>query len=407
MRATWQANIGQLTETMPERALATRIAVRPPSVARVRREKGHERAWVIANEMAKRMKQALFAQAKRAGAGRTGGTPAGRAWTQATRASAAGWMHRQGDNTAWARAFDAVVEVCARSATTAITAEHLARVVRGGEKALACMERVPPWLAAKVACEGPQTLLDEGVDAWWAWSVNTERAALGAASLGAGEAREALAHWRWPRCRPPLAMVALCHGTGAYESDSAWAHALRMNGRPAGRALARQARSGQLAQAAAKAREDEEGRGREVRAEVERTARTVLSPRALERARRAWARERILAGDGHLGNPQLMNDEYGRMAWAVPIEGPEALLAATVRTGLAPRVEVTLSHALTVHIDGATHWGEMRRRIGMSESRWKAMSGAVERVLGKEIAGKTMDEERQRAEGGQWTPSTG
>ena len=388
--AAWRNAIPRIVAQTPERALATPIVVRAPGITPVSLEKGRDRTWLIANEMAKRMKQILFARAKRAGARNTGSTRVVGPWTRAARESARAWMRSEGGTLAWESAFDALSTACEKTATYSVPAQRLGILVRAGFEAHNQIKRAPPWLAARVARAGPEALLGRSIAAWRAWAVNAEGATLGAPPLDETAAEEALATWAWPRCEPPLAMVALCHGTGTFASESAWANALENAKGKRRRALERISAKSGHAVAAQAAREDDEERVREVERRVRALAREGGVDVRLGEARAAWRRERALAGDGTIGVPRLVQDSYGRMAWRILVHGPEALIASAVMGGLAPEVEVTLSRSITTSTDGTTNWS-LRRTGGMSARQAEAVRDAVRRVLGREAAGRALD----------------
>ena len=395
VRGAWRNAIPKVIAATPERALATPIAVRAPSIAVVKPEKGHDRAWLIANEMAKKMKQVLFARAKRAGARHTGSTRVVRPWTRAARESAKGWMATQGGTLAWESAFDALASACNQTATCTVAVERLGWLARAESAAHERVRRAPPWLAAKVVREGPEALLAASVGAWRAWAVNTERAALGAAPLDEAQAEEALATWAWPRCEPPLAMVALCYETGAFASESAWANALENAKGKRWRALARMGAKKGLDAAAAAGREDEEGPVREAERRVRALAHEAAPDHAHGRgAGRVGAGKIARRGrddQGSEARPGRLRAH--RVAHPHPRARGVARLGGDERAGTGGRGD---AHRRDHHPHRREHELVAAPHGGMDAKRADAVRDAVRRVLGREVAGQALEGVRRK-----------
>ena len=348
--------------------------------------------------MAKKMKQLLFIQAKKAGSTKTGGTPIARVWTKATRTSAQTWMRTQAPDKTWEKALQTLAKTCKGTATGGITAERIALIAQQEDAVLREIQEVEPWLGAKVAKQAPQEILEKPAQEWKRWCVNREREGLDEEPLNAEQTEETLRTWRWKHTEPPLIMIALCYETGPFVEDNAWANAIDGQGKENQKRWIERAQTVGAHQAGLEFRKRELKRADQIRTVIEKHAEWARQDLDLKRAKKAWAKNKVLEGDGETREPYLEEERYGKVVWYIPITGPETLLAAASIGGLKPSTEIIVTRNIRLNTDQfASHAG--RRIVDRKKGEKDTLTQAVRSVLGWEIAEREVDPIHEKENG--------
>ena len=314
------------------------------------------------------------------------------AWRSGAREVARIWLAEQAPARRWHALALAFAAIDASESVGTIKIAGLADVARTLPGFANALRSQAPW-AAREACRVMQReALAEDASLWEIRIVQREARRLGRTEVSDEDARAALAHWRWPRVTPPLAMVAAGAGRLApIQSDSAWANALAEE--PKGRW---ERGDGWVATA----RTNEEHTGKEAAARVHAIAHGTFigdageRERALEEWRDSWRRSRALAGEGEIGTPRLTLIEpayqHGMM-WVFAIEGPDALLAASALE--QEEIEKTAERCAQAHsvlalrVDHGVWGGHLRQ---CSEAPVPPARARALRALGKEMKAKAM-----------------
>ena len=399
-QAAWNASIDKIVLETHDRALSTPINLRHGSHPELVPDTKHTAVWLIANEMVKKVKRLLFAQAKKAGAGDTGRTPVAKTWTKITREYAQSWMASQAPDDAWEAALLTMRKVCALTKIQIITTKQMAFVARAGAKVRKHLEDSEPWIAAKVATQAPEDVLKGTTREWMAWSINEERKWLGAKQpLTPAQADKALTTWRWKTAEPPLTMVALCHESNPFETENAWGHAIHAQHGRGKEQWRKRALALGTKTAGIEMRKKEVDRIKMIRTGIQKYVLRKISGPELGRMKKAWARNKVLEGDGEIHGPHLRDSEFGAIRWRIPISGPETLLLASAVDGLKPSMEMKQSEALLIEINEWLNGGEQDIHgyywVKMKENDKTTIKALLHNeAIGKathKVIGKTMD----------------
>ena len=243
-----------------------------------------------------------------------------------------------------------------------------------------------PWVAREACANLWTSVLDEPAEMWPVRAVELVARMLGEEVPGEDAARAALADWRWPEMRPPLALIASGAGRLApIEGDGAWAHAIaamerdRWDSHPHWAQRMRRGEGDGVRQAMAKVRA--------IARESIETPGTGAARAVLARCARAWGRSEALKGSGVLRRPRLepVECEGERvMMWVFDVESPEALVAGAALggKGLAHAADkhAACETTLVLGLQPSVRFGFLREGAGVD--RREERREALERMIG-------------------------
>ena len=352
-------------------------------------------AWLRTGTPAVTMEELVLRAAPEAGKGlvdalQAPGLDAGeraalaKGWGKAGWSHAKAWLAERATHDQWHRAAKALQRLGVAPRGEDPTLERLGVLARQSEAWLAKLAHCDGWLAREACLHAPVPVLGEGCGRWRAWALARAAGRLAETpEIDEDAAREALADWRWPEVRPPLRVAGVGAGRcRALRGDAAWANAIEAEDTME-HALGEDGRTW-----LARARSGEDGALERARAKIGRMARRWVALRrtgeehapetVLARWRTQWARCEALAGDGAVGTPRLRQSRrwgHRQMQWALPVRGPEALIAACVigrrepaelaRAALGATLEVWMSPHRDA-VEGEVYFDEdaVRERTG-------------------------------------------
>ena len=308
------------------------------------------------------------------------------AWAHGAEAHARRWLEARAPAAHWARLVRSIRRAQATVRDTALIVGTLAVLAEHGPAFADALDAQAPWVVRERLWGPWGDALGDDPTVWAGRIVACKAEQLGRTGVDAAAGEAALAHWRWPNVRPPLAVVAAGAGMLApIESDSAWANACTA--------------SAKACIVSAHAQWDAEGRRvRAMRAHEERCIEEAIDevralareqvgggPKkargALEQARARWKASPALEGDGRVGTPRLV--AVGPMyqhsvRWRFEVDGPEILSAASALEGvsltdIAGKIEAG-GTALVVSIDKDARKGHLVRGKALGGGRARAQA---------------------------------